>query len=196
MTATVAADTKPRYSVPRQPNRQRVAAPSRLSRDQVSGRLHHALVSVSRGLLQYASQCAPWTPVGEAHRSASIRRLAVAQQDSIQRLCDLLIERRAIVDWGVFPFEYTSYNFVSLDFLLPKITDYQTELVRALEIVRDELSHDPRATEVLDRVVQTERGILNELALTDSVQAVPVSITCRPSQEFRQLPMAGEASAV
>ncbi|MEZ6131282.1 MAG: hypothetical protein R3C59_21615 [Planctomycetaceae bacterium] len=157
------------------------SSPSRLSHEQVSDRLHRVLVSINRSLLQYASQCAPWTPVGEAGRLALIRSLAATQQESIQQLCDLLIERRDTIDWGAFPVEYTSYNFVSLDFLWPKIISDQTPLERLIEAVRDELRHETQVTPVLDDVVERERGVLAELTTNHPVETSLVSFAHRSS---------------
>lgn len=157
------------------------SSPSRLSHEQVSDRLHRVLVSINRSLLQYASQCAPWTPVGEAGRLAVIRSLAATQQDSIQQLCDLLIERRDTVDWGAFPVEYTSYNFVSLNFLWLKVNKCQSQLVRLIEAVRDELGHENQVTPVLDDVVERERGVLAELITNHPVETSLVSIARKSS---------------
>jgi len=149
----------------------------RLSLEQENDRLNHALVSMSRGLLQYASQCALWTPAGENGRSAQLFRLATMQQESIQRLCDLLLKRRKYIDWSVFPSEYTSYNYVSPDFVWPKIGDFQRQLVRLLEAVRAELRYAPQVTTVMDNIIRAERDILIELTSTNETGPPPESVT-------------------
>ena len=140
-----------------------LAKPARLSHERETERLHLALVSMSRGLLQYVPQCVPWSPADKRDRSAQLRGLAIRQQSSIQRLCDVLIGRGDVISWGVFPAEYTSYNYVSLDFLWSKVADSQKRVLRLLEVVRDDLSNNVPLAEVLDEIIQVENGILVKL---------------------------------
>ena len=151
----------------------------RLSHVRGSEQLHGALVGISRGLLQYASQCAPWTSVDDQCRAMQLSRLVAMQQTSIQRLVDLLTERGYPITWGVFPAEDTCFNYVALKFLWPKIADFQKGLIRMLDTVRFELSHDIQATAVLDDIIQTERFIATELATYNRTDTrfVPVNHT-------------------
>ena len=126
--------------------------------------LHAVLVGTSRGLLQYASECQLWSPPTARRRSALLRRLVSRQQESIRQLGELLAERQFTISWGVFPSEYTRFNYVALEFLWPRLADFQAQHVRMLEAVRADLEGGPLTTSVLDNVIQSERAILTELA--------------------------------
>lgn len=137
-------------------------------------RLHEAAVRMSRGLLQYATQCSLWTNAREAERLDQLRRLAAKQWDSIQQLCNLLTESRKAIDWGVFPVEFTYYNYVAVDFLWPRIADDQAKVIELLEAVREEVQHDDRMASVLEKVIQAERDILSELKSSVPAQEGPI----------------------
>lgn len=148
--------------------------------NQENESLHRVLVGMSRGLLQYASQCRMWAPPNDRHRSALLSHLASQQQESIRRLCELLEERRFPISWGVFPAEYTHFNDVARDYLWSRITEFQSHLVRMLNGLRKELEHDRQASDVLDEIVQTESEVSAELE--------QASLTHNSRQRFPRTP--------
>ncbi len=141
--------------------------------DTVNG----VLIDIHRSLLQYAGECSPWVSPEFRRRFELLRRLSSEQRKDVARLCGWLDERDWAVNFGAYPREYSSHNYVDLDTLWTMVVDDQEMLVTRLEHVIDGVPADDEAGPVLNDILACERRLLEQLrepdkAATDAASAV------------------------
>jgi hypothetical protein len=132
-----------------------------------AARLEAAVRREGRSLLQYVSEAYPWTKAAGDATADKVRDLAREERDALTVLTKFLSRRRHTVPYlGAFPMSFTTMNFVSLDYLLPRLTESARQSVAALERDRAALT-DADAKAELDRLIELKRTHLKALeALT------------------------------
>lgn len=127
-------------------------------------RLNDLLIDLSRSLLQYAGEAWPWTAEGgpTATRDA-VMDLVRRQQDSARQIVDLLIERHHPIDFGIYPDEYSSLHYVSLDYLLGQLIVNEQAILEECDAVARDTKDDPDAGRVVLAVREHEQRALSEL---------------------------------
>ena len=105
--------------------------------------LHRLIALEGRSLLQYVSDSSPWTSGKTQGALKEIFILAKEEQEAVSKLMGYLQKihvRRMVLD--SYPASYTMMNFVTVDFLLPRlIADNEiqvAEIERRLASVADE----------------------------------------------------------
>lgn len=80
-------------------------------------------------LLQYVGEASPWYPREAAGTLDRIQALAAEERDEVARVTRWLQKKHERVPvLGSFPSHFTTMNFVTLDYLLPKlVADNQRE---------------------------------------------------------------------
>ncbi|HEX5270059.1 MAG TPA: hypothetical protein VFW33_06220 [Gemmataceae bacterium] len=128
-----------------------------------AARLEAAIRREGRSLLQYVSEAFPWTKaVGDATPD-KVRDLAREERDALGVLTKYLARQRHAVPYlGAFPMSFTTMNFVSLDYLLPRLTESARQSIAALEKDRAALA-DADAKAELDRLVELKKNHLKAL---------------------------------
>ncbi len=132
-----------------------------------AARLDAAIRREGRSLLQYVSEAYPWTKGGADTTPDKVRDLAAEERDALGALTKFLARRRYSVPYlGAFPMGFTTLNFVSLDYLLPRLVESGRQSVAALEKDRAALA-DADAKAELDQLIELKRRHLKALeALT------------------------------
>jgi len=88
----------------------------------------------SRSLLQYIHDSFPWTSAGEESALTQIRQCAEEERESAAVLVRWLARRRQIVPTlGPYPSGFTTINYASLDYILPKLAAEEREGLANLE---------------------------------------------------------------
>ena len=130
-------------------------------------RLNDLLIDVGRSLLQYTSECWPWSAVGEDETQ---RRWTgwPPSSGTWWGLADLLAERGHAIDFGTYPTEYTSLHYVAVDYLLSQLVANQQSVLTECEAVAAGASGDDEAKSLLDDIVLSERKHLDELRALES----------------------------
>ncbi|MEZ6064915.1 MAG: hypothetical protein R3B90_04240 [Planctomycetaceae bacterium] len=127
-------------------------------------RLNDLLVELSRSLLQFAGEAYPWAAEHDTSGQRSLlERLVKEQQDSVRALVAYLSGSGHSIDFGVYPDEYTSLFYVSLDWLIRQIVINQTAIVADLRQGAQELASDADASSLLHVLADREQAILEEL---------------------------------
>lgn len=128
-------------------------------------RVNDLLIHMGRSLLQYVGESWPWTGADEADEREVVERLVQEQRQSISRLVDMLSRRGHVVDYGSYPTEYTSLNFVALDYLLDRLYAEQQVLAEETDRMADMAlaQVDPEATKLLAGVRDEAARHLKEL---------------------------------
>lgn len=125
--------------------------------------LNRILVHVGRSLLQYVGECWPWTEKRDEAERRVVAEAVYKQRDGVQRLVDLLSERRAGLDLGAYPTEYTDLHFVELDYLLPQLVESERALVGDLQVAIESCVDDVEAAALLGTILEDQRVIVGEL---------------------------------
>jgi hypothetical protein len=130
-------------------------------------RLEAAVRREGRSLLQYVSEANPWTKAAGDTAPEKVRDLAREERDALAGLTKFLARHRHAVPYlGAYPMSFTTMNFVSLDYLLPRLTESARQSLAALERDRAALA-DADAKAELDRLIELKRTHLKALeALT------------------------------
>lgn len=99
--------------------------------DAGSVALLHRLGSMgSSSLLQYVSEAAPWSPGSAPAAIDQVMAIAREERDESVRLARISQKRHlGFPKMGYYPSHFTTMNFVSLDYLLPKlVTEHEKEI--------------------------------------------------------------------
>lgn len=123
--------------------------------------LNDVLVRLHRSLLQYVGECGPWASA--AAEQEAVSNLVQIRHLHVGELVELMTAREAIIDFGVFPTEFTDLHFVGLDYLLGVIVAEQKKIISELESAVGSVSSDAEATGLLNRILVDERANLAKL---------------------------------
>ena len=122
------------------------------------------LVEVHRSLLQYTAEAAPWSSDADEELLAQVMEFAAKQESSIEAIVNFLQSRKVLIDFGVYPQEYTSLHFVSLEYLLARLKESEQTLLSELKNALGDLVGDEEATSLVQATVQQEQDILDFLS--------------------------------
>lgn len=114
-------------------------------------------------LANYLLYAPPWVPPGREHAWEEVRRIAEAQRANAVRIGRLLVRRHGYAETGLFPVEFTRDNYVSLDYLVPRLVEHQQSLVADIERALGELGRDEEARRMVQTVLDGERKHLDAL---------------------------------
>lgn len=130
---------------------------------QHNSQLNQLLIDLGCSLLQYVGQCSFWTSRSDAPVVEQFRKLVELQQENEAELADLLTERRWTIDYGGFPSDFASLNFLSLKYLLKLVVQNQKQVLVELEDALHVMVDDPEASELIGTIVRSERHITERL---------------------------------
>jgi hypothetical protein len=88
----------------------------------------------SRSLLSYVGDSFPWTTTQGGPALARLHEVVRASNEAVGELGGYLTRMRARTAFvGSYPASFTSWNFISLAYLLPRLVATEEEALRALE---------------------------------------------------------------
>lgn len=128
----------------------------------VDDHFNSLVIELNRSFLQYVFEASPWATGHEAE-SDKIRNLALIQQQDVGVLCDVLVERNAVIDFGTYPTEYTSRQYNSLSSMVGWLMNSQSMIVERVTAAAAACSEDAFAVEVLNQIQTNESAVLEEL---------------------------------
>jgi bacterioferritin (cytochrome b1) len=125
--------------------------------------LNRLLTLEYRSLPMYLCDATPWTNAGDEKATATLAHIVIDQKAMAARLAEMILDLGGTVETGEYPMEYTDTHFLSLDYLLKEILQYQQIVVREIEFLVDRLSADRRARDLALEVLGSERAHLESL---------------------------------
>src|SRR5580658_8170813 len=132
---------------------------------QTVDRLHAIVRRETLSLLMYVGQAFPWTTVKQLGNLAELKRIIDEEKAAIASLGLYLARRRAPVPWlGSYPSDFTTVNFLSLDYILPRLVDFERSSLAQLEKDLPAI-HDTDARQQMAKLLQMKREHLRELEL-------------------------------
>jgi hypothetical protein len=116
-----------------------------------------------RSLLQYVNETFPWSRPGEESAVRVLRQIIEEEQAADAGLARSLEKRYVpLPPLGTYPVSFTSLAFVSIDYLLPHLVQYQRQLISELE--RDARAiADAEARQQVQDLLQLKRRHLETL---------------------------------
>lgn len=134
--------------------------------------LETAIRREGRSLLQYVSEAFPWTNSAGDPNTENVRELAREERDAVGALVKFLTRRRHTVPYlGPYPMAFTTMNFVSLEYLLPRLADDGRRAIAALERDRSALT-DADARAEVEKFLEMKRRHLKAL---EALAAAPAA---------------------
>ena len=130
---------------------------------QQNALLNQIVVDLGCSLLQFVGEVSPWTPIGAVAARETLAKLVAKQRQHVDRLVDLLVDRRWPVDFGIYPAEFTDLHFLSLKSLLPRVIASQATLVSELSDLAVRSRDDAEAAAAMVDILAGERVLTEEL---------------------------------
>jgi hypothetical protein len=88
----------------------------------------------SRSLLSYVGDAYPWTTAAGGAALNRLRQVVHNETDAVAALGAYVTKQHGELPFlGSYPVSFTSYNFVALNHLLPRLVQTEKELIAALE---------------------------------------------------------------
>ncbi len=100
----------------------------------------------SLSMLNYVGDAFPWTTSRGTLALARLREIVHAHREAVAVLGRFLVKKRAPVGYiGSYPMGFTTINFLSLEYLLPRLAEDERRGVQILErelpLVTDQEAH-------------------------------------------------------
>lgn len=134
-----------------------------MSGPNLTARLNDLLNRLSRSWLQYVGESWPWASTENADRLEVLQGLVRRQQFAAERIADLLTDRGAVISLENYPFDGSAVNYVTVDYVKPRLIQDEESIVRELKAAVDALAQDADALRVLEQVTADEEQTLKEL---------------------------------
>jgi hypothetical protein len=125
--------------------------------------LNRLLALEQYSLANYLLYAPPWVPPGREHAWEQVRRIAEGQRANALQLGRLLVRRYGYAASGLFPVEFTRYNDLSLEYLVPRLIEYQGGLIDEIARCAWPLAQDEEARQLVERVLEVEKKHLDML---------------------------------
>jgi hypothetical protein len=117
----------------------------------------------SRSLLQYLSESFPWTAPEYQDAVSQLGRLAEEERTGIARIARFLQRRHVPLPYlGAFPEEFTSINFIGLDYALARLVKRQRRAIAEWEADLRRLT-EPEARALVEELLAEKQRHLKEL---------------------------------
>ena len=124
--------------------------------------VNELLEATGRSLLQYTAEAYPWSPFNKDLRDPLLQ-LAHQQQDSVRKLVHWLDDEGELIDYGMYPVDYTSLHYVSADFLKKHLVANQQKIVDLATIECREEDDETAHHQFLAEILANEQAILDGL---------------------------------
>jgi rubrerythrin len=117
----------------------------------------------NRSFLQYVAEAFPWTSPAEQNALARIKKLIAEERQGAAALGRFLVRHKLPVPpLGVYPVEFTNFNYVSLDHLLPLLVQFEEKSIAQMESDLEAVK-DSEARAQLHRLLDMKQHHLREL---------------------------------
>ncbi len=132
---------------------------------QTVARLHEIIRRESLSVLLYVGQAFPWTTARNNSALTELKRIIDEEQAAINALGTFLVRKHASLPWiGSFPSSYTTSNFLSLDYVLKRLIEFERPSIQHLEKDVSALA-DAEAKAKVQALLDVKRQHLRELEL-------------------------------
>jgi hypothetical protein len=129
----------------------------------------------SLSMLNYVGDAFPWTTSRGVPALARLQKLVHAHREAVAALGNFLTRKRMPVGYiGSYPTGYTTINFLSLDYLLPRLAADEARGVAALERDLAAIS-DPETQAQVKKLLAVKREHRQALDLLAAEHGKPLA---------------------
>ena len=125
--------------------------------------LNRLLVVHGRSLAIYLTSAAPWVGQGRKEAVEVLRAMAADQQQTVDRIGELIVDEGGRLNFGGFPMEFTCYHDLSIDFLVTKLIELQQADVHQIENVVAETESGSTMRAIAEEALGAAKGHLQSL---------------------------------
>jgi hypothetical protein len=126
-------------------------------------RLQDVIRRQARSFLQYTGESFPWSTPPEQNKAEQLKQLAAEEREGVAKLSRYLTKQHLTPPYlGPYPAYFTSYNYLSLDRVVPLIVQHQTRELADLETDLKELP-DGSTRKQVEEIVSLKRRHLQAL---------------------------------
>lgn len=132
--------------------------------------LQNILRRESRSVLSYVAEAYPWTTSTEEKTWTDLQTLIAAECAAAVCLGRFLVRRRIPLPYlPSYPVQFTTINFLALDFLLPRLIEHERQSIADLERDLAEIK-DPSGRAEVEKLLALKRRHLPQLEEMASTQ--------------------------
>jgi hypothetical protein len=131
--------------------------------------LNDVLIALHRSLLQYLDCAWPWSDEHSEVLKNEVTKLAADQEAIAEELTVYLRDREFPVDFGQFP-DFSNLNYVSIDFLLKRLSGDQRQVVAICDAAARDLASDPETGSIARKVAAAELERLQRIEQLSGVR--------------------------
>jgi hypothetical protein len=140
--------------------------------------LNRLVVIHHRSLSHYLSYASPTWHRGNERAQEVLQSIAADQQDLVERLGEMIMDRDAVVRFGSFPMRFTAFHDLSFDYLLDQLLEHQHRDLASIGECVAELQADPMAL----ALAQEARGMAKaHLELLEELKRAARPVEPEPS---------------
>jgi hypothetical protein len=125
--------------------------------------LNRLLAVQCRSLPMYLTDASPWMNPGDERAETTLNNIVTDQKRIAQRIVDLILDRRGVIDTGEFPMDFTDTHMLSLDSLLPELIHYQKQDLAVIEDCVRRLGRDAQARALAEEALGSAKAHLEAL---------------------------------
>jgi len=111
----------------------------------------------------YMSVAHPVLRRGDEKTAATIDQIAADQQQTAERIAEMIRELEGRLDSGTFPTRFTHLHDLRIDYLLDLLIEFQRRDVQSIEAFIDQLQDAPLARSVAEEALGAAKGHLESL---------------------------------
>lgn len=117
----------------------------------------------SRSVLMYVEEAYPWTTAAEQKALTELRQLIATERQALAGLGRFLLRQRIPLPYlPSYPADFTTINFLALDYILPRLIDYEHRSIAELERDLPALK-EPAAHAEIEKLLALKRSSLARL---------------------------------
>jgi hypothetical protein len=122
--------------------------------------LQNILRRESRSVLLYVAEAYPWTTAAQTKTLIVLQQLIAAEKDALTCLGRFLMRRHVPLPFlSSFPSHFTTINFLALDFILPRLIEYERQSIADLERDLPSIKDSAARTEVENLLAIKQRHL-------------------------------------
>jgi hypothetical protein len=111
----------------------------------------------------YLAYAGPWMEGQSEKASETLTKIVEDQQETVDRIGEMILENDGAVVSGRFPLAYASLHYLSFDFLLQRLIEHQKQTITAIEDCLGQLNSPPMAQAVAEEALGTAKSHLDLL---------------------------------
>lgn len=125
--------------------------------------LNRLLIFHHRSLPMYLHYATPYAGRADQRAVEVLRQIVASQEEMVDRIGELIIERSGRIQHGEFPMYFTGLHDLSLDYLVQRMIAEQHRDIASIEQCVERLEGDPLGRALAEEALGAAKGHLDSL---------------------------------